>query len=81
MRAAIAFALTIVAAGLLSVTEPAQAAAAKAKAPQRWCLTSESGNSDCTFDTLKQCQASRSGISITSTCFRARRQHPGTPTR
>jgi hypothetical protein len=75
MRITIALISTIVAAQLLGATEPAQAAPAQT----RWCLRTDSGNSDCSFDTLKQCQASRFGLTSGS-CFRARREHPGTPT-
>ena len=72
MRAVIALASTVVAALLLGAMEQPQAAPAQA---QRWCLRTGSGNSDCSFNTVEQCKASRSGLT-SGTCFRARRQHP-----
>jgi hypothetical protein len=72
---------TFVAVLLLSAAEPVQAARApaptqaQAQSPtQRWCLRGDE-NTTCTFDTLKQCQASRTGGH--GTCFRARRPGAG----
>ena len=82
MKATIALACTIVAAQLLSAIGPAQAAPAKAKAQgeERWCLRTESGGSDCTYHSLAQCNATRSGNAY-SFCWRSRREHKGTPGR
>jgi hypothetical protein len=76
MRAVIALMPIVVAALLLGATAAPQAALAQTQ--QRWCLRTGSGNSDCTFTSLAQCKASRSGLT-SGTCFRARRQHRGTP--
>jgi len=37
---------------------------------QRWCYQSPDGMTDCSYDTLAQCKASRP---LQSTCFRARK--------
>ena len=52
MRATIALACTVVAAQLLSATEPAQA-----QKQGLWCLRTDSGGSDCTYSSLAQCRA------------------------
>ena len=85
MKATIALACTIVAAQFLSTTGPAQAAAkpkaqVQAQAEERWCLRTESGGSDCTYHSLAQCNATRSGNAY-SFCWRSRREHKGTPGR
>ena len=75
MKAVIPLMLTFVAALFLSAIEPAQAQRAPAqKQPQRWCLKGDEGT-NCSFDTLKQCQATRVGGH--GTCFRARRATGG----
>jgi hypothetical protein len=70
MRTTIALACTIVAAQLLSATEPAQA-------QERWCLRTESGGSDCGFSSLAQCRATNPGQA--TICWQSRRAHKGTP--
>jgi hypothetical protein len=50
--------------------ELAQAQRAPAQPPQRWCYQSPDGMTDCSYDTLAQCKASRP---LQSVCFRARR--------
>ena len=56
------------AASLLIATEPAQAQCGT------WCLRGESGTS-CTFHTLAQCKAARSGATF-GTCGRRTRPLP-----
>ena len=68
MRAVIALTLTLLGALLLSATEPAQAQCGT------WCLRGEEGTS-CSYNTLKQCQAARSGATIGS-CGRRRNPLP-----
>jgi hypothetical protein len=64
MRVVIALS-TLVAAALVTATAPVSAQNG------RWCLRgSDSGALNCGFDTLAQCQASRPGASITSSCSR-----------
>lgn len=55
---------------LVGATELAQAQRAPAQPPQRWCYQSPDGMTDCGYDTLAQCKASRP---LQSYCFRARR--------
>jgi hypothetical protein len=70
MRTAIALLSTLFVALLLTATDPAQAQTRRA-----WCLQAgDSGNLECAFSTLKQCQQARSGASTTSTCLRNQRR-------
>src|SRR5258705_5945104 len=64
MRAVFALSSTLVAAVLLTATEPAQAQNA------RWCLRgADSGILECAYYTLAQCKATRSG-ETSGTCVR-----------
>jgi hypothetical protein len=57
--------LSVIAAGLL-----ATASASVAQQPRSWCLRAgDTGNLECAFDTLRQCQAARSG-NTSGTCQR-----------
>jgi Protein of unknown function (DUF3551) len=56
MRAVIALTSTLLAALLLSATEPAQAIH-----NAHWCLVGGSGDKHCSYNTLAQCNASRTG--------------------
>ena|SRR5215472_16743100 len=55
---------------LVGTAELAQAQRAPAQPPQRWCYNSPDGMTDCSYDTLAQCKASRP---LNSVCFRGRR--------
>jgi hypothetical protein len=55
---------------LVGATGLAQAQRAPAQAVQRWCYQSPDGMTDCSYDTLAQCKASRP---LQSYCYRGRR--------
>src|SRR5215467_11924412 len=71
VRATIALACTIVAAQLLSATEPAQAQ------QEPWCLRTDTGGSDCGYSSRAQCMAG--SASQNPICWQSRREHKGTP--
>jgi hypothetical protein len=69
MRAVILLTSTLLGVLLLSATEPAQAQCGS------WCMRGVEGSVSCSYNTLAQCRAARSGVTLEN-CFRRTRPLP-----